>query len=286
MPRIDAFLKLGSAQGCSDVHLAVGVPPMLRMNGDLVPIRFRELGRAGARGLRHRDPVAQPVGEVPRRPRRRLLLRVRGRRPLPRQRVPQGLRRRRRVPDDPGRGADARLARAAADRQEALRLPPGHDPGDGLDRHRQVDDARRDDRHAEHEQEAQHHQPRGPDRVRPPQQAEPGRAARARHAPAHLRRGRARRDARGPGRDPGRRAARPRDDLDGDDRRRDRPPRARHAAHDERGQDHRPHDRRAAGRRARADQELPRPGPDRGHHAGAGQAARRAAAAARSARSW
>ena len=46
MPRIDAFLKLGSAQGCSDVHLAVGVPPMLRMNGDLVPIRFRELGAA------------------------------------------------------------------------------------------------------------------------------------------------------------------------------------------------------------------------------------------------
>jgi twitching motility protein PilT len=43
MPRIDAFLKLGSSQGCSDVHLAVGVPPMLRVNGDLVPIRFREL---------------------------------------------------------------------------------------------------------------------------------------------------------------------------------------------------------------------------------------------------
>jgi twitching motility protein PilT len=46
MPRIDAFLKLGSSQGCSDVHLAVGVPPMLRMNGDLVPIRFRELAAA------------------------------------------------------------------------------------------------------------------------------------------------------------------------------------------------------------------------------------------------
>ena len=44
MPRIDAFLKLGLAQGCSDVHLAVGVPPMLRMSGDLVPIRFRDLG--------------------------------------------------------------------------------------------------------------------------------------------------------------------------------------------------------------------------------------------------
>ena len=44
MPRIDAFLKLGTAQGCSDIHLAVGVPPMLRMSGDLMPIRFRDLG--------------------------------------------------------------------------------------------------------------------------------------------------------------------------------------------------------------------------------------------------
>tara|TARA_R110002049_G_scaffold9778_6_gene48970 strand:- start:2792 stop:3895 length:1104 start_codon:yes stop_codon:yes gene_type:complete len=43
MARIDAFLKLGLAQGCSDVHLAVGVPPMLRMNGDLLPIKFRAL---------------------------------------------------------------------------------------------------------------------------------------------------------------------------------------------------------------------------------------------------
>jgi twitching motility protein PilT len=44
MARIDAFLKLASAQGCSDLHLAVGVPPMLRMQGDLVPIKFRDLG--------------------------------------------------------------------------------------------------------------------------------------------------------------------------------------------------------------------------------------------------
>ena len=43
MARIDAFLKLGMQQGCSDLHLAVGVPPMLRMNGDLMPIKFREL---------------------------------------------------------------------------------------------------------------------------------------------------------------------------------------------------------------------------------------------------
>jgi twitching motility protein PilT len=43
LARIDAFLKLGTQQGCSDVHLAVGVPPMLRMYGDLMPIKFRDL---------------------------------------------------------------------------------------------------------------------------------------------------------------------------------------------------------------------------------------------------
>jgi twitching motility protein PilT len=44
MARIDAFLKLGLAQGCSDIHLAVGIPPMLRLHGDLMPIKFRNLG--------------------------------------------------------------------------------------------------------------------------------------------------------------------------------------------------------------------------------------------------
>jgi twitching motility protein PilT len=44
MAKIDAFLKLGREQGCSDVHLSVGVPPMLRMNGELMPIKFRNLG--------------------------------------------------------------------------------------------------------------------------------------------------------------------------------------------------------------------------------------------------
>ena len=43
MARIDSFLKLGLDQNCSDIHLAVGVPPMLRMHGDLLPIKFREL---------------------------------------------------------------------------------------------------------------------------------------------------------------------------------------------------------------------------------------------------
>jgi twitching motility protein PilT len=50
LARIDAFLKLGVQQGCSDVHLAVGVPPMLRMHGELLPIKFRDLRGAELEG--------------------------------------------------------------------------------------------------------------------------------------------------------------------------------------------------------------------------------------------
>jgi twitching motility protein PilT len=50
LARIDAFLKLGTQQGCSDVHLAVGVPPMLRMHGDLLPIKFRDVREAELEG--------------------------------------------------------------------------------------------------------------------------------------------------------------------------------------------------------------------------------------------
>jgi twitching motility protein PilT len=50
MARIDAFLKLGTDQGCSDIHFAVGLPPMLRMHGDLMPIKFRELSQAELEG--------------------------------------------------------------------------------------------------------------------------------------------------------------------------------------------------------------------------------------------
>ncbi len=44
MARVDAFLQLGREQGCSDIHFAVGVPPMVRLHGELVPIKYRHLG--------------------------------------------------------------------------------------------------------------------------------------------------------------------------------------------------------------------------------------------------
>ena len=37
MARIDAFFKLMSEQKASDLHLSTNNPPMLRINGDLVP---------------------------------------------------------------------------------------------------------------------------------------------------------------------------------------------------------------------------------------------------------
>jgi len=41
--RINAFLKLGRQQGASDIHFAVGTPPLIRMHGELTPIKYREL---------------------------------------------------------------------------------------------------------------------------------------------------------------------------------------------------------------------------------------------------
>jgi twitching motility protein PilT len=41
--RINAFLKLGRHQGGSDIHFAVGTPPLIRLYGELSPIKYRNL---------------------------------------------------------------------------------------------------------------------------------------------------------------------------------------------------------------------------------------------------
>src|SRR5262249_45083198 len=43
MPRIDAFLKIGREQGGSDIHFTVGQPPLVRLDGELTPIKYRAL---------------------------------------------------------------------------------------------------------------------------------------------------------------------------------------------------------------------------------------------------
>jgi twitching motility protein PilT len=49
--RIDTFLRLGREQGASDIHFAVGVPPMLRLHGDIQPVRYRDLTADECRSL-------------------------------------------------------------------------------------------------------------------------------------------------------------------------------------------------------------------------------------------
>jgi twitching motility protein PilT len=42
-PRIDRFLRLMTGRGASDFHMTVGRPPMLRVSGQMEPIRYRTL---------------------------------------------------------------------------------------------------------------------------------------------------------------------------------------------------------------------------------------------------
>jgi len=44
MARIDAFFRLMHAQNASDLHLSAGCIPCLRIQGDLEPVKFKELG--------------------------------------------------------------------------------------------------------------------------------------------------------------------------------------------------------------------------------------------------
>jgi twitching motility protein PilT len=43
MARIDAFFRLMNAQGASDLHLSSGCPPCLRLQGDIEPVKYKEL---------------------------------------------------------------------------------------------------------------------------------------------------------------------------------------------------------------------------------------------------
>ncbi len=51
MARINAFLQLGREQNCSDIHFAVGSPPLVRQLGELNPIKYRDLTAAELQDL-------------------------------------------------------------------------------------------------------------------------------------------------------------------------------------------------------------------------------------------
>jgi twitching motility protein PilT len=51
MARIDTFLQLAREQGCSDVHFTVGLPPLVRLDGELTPLRYEAIGEADAHAM-------------------------------------------------------------------------------------------------------------------------------------------------------------------------------------------------------------------------------------------
>ncbi len=51
MSRIDAFLEIGKQQGGSDIHFTVGLPPLVRLDGELLPIKYRSLSQEETDGL-------------------------------------------------------------------------------------------------------------------------------------------------------------------------------------------------------------------------------------------
>ena len=51
MARIEAFLKLGREQGCSDIHFTVGLPPLVRLDGQLTPLKYRDLSKEEIAGM-------------------------------------------------------------------------------------------------------------------------------------------------------------------------------------------------------------------------------------------
>ena len=49
MARLDSFLRLVAEQKASDLHFHAGAPPIIRFDGDLLPLPFRTLSDAEAR---------------------------------------------------------------------------------------------------------------------------------------------------------------------------------------------------------------------------------------------
>ncbi|CAA9504834.1 MAG: Twitching motility protein PilT, partial [uncultured Solirubrobacteraceae bacterium] len=226
-------------------------PRPARADGGLPRARSHDDARAHLR-----DPLQRPAPAAGDGLAARLRLLHPEHRALPRQRVLPAQRDRRGVPPDPVGHHPDRRARPAGRRprllHQAARPRPRHGPDRLGQEHVAGGHDRRDQLHAR----GPHPHRGGPDRVPALPQEVARQPARDRRGRDELRRGAQGRPAPGPRRHPRRRDARPGDHLHRADRRGDRPPRLRHAAHAERAVDHRPRHRRLPAPPAAAD---PRP---------------------------
>ena len=61
MAKIDAFFKLMNEQGASDLHLASGLPPALRVRGDIERVKFKVLDSDDLRGMLYEIAPEQKI---------------------------------------------------------------------------------------------------------------------------------------------------------------------------------------------------------------------------------
>ena len=51
MAKIDAFFKLMSEQGASDLHLSTGAPPIFRLHGEMERLNFKALAHEDLKSI-------------------------------------------------------------------------------------------------------------------------------------------------------------------------------------------------------------------------------------------
>ncbi len=61
MAKIDAFFKLMNEQGASDLHLAAGLPPALRVRGEIERVKFKVLDSDDLRGMLYEIAPEQKI---------------------------------------------------------------------------------------------------------------------------------------------------------------------------------------------------------------------------------
>jgi twitching motility protein PilT len=63
MAKIDAFFKLMNEQGASDLHLAAGLPPALRIRGEIERVKYKVLDNDDLRGMLYEIAPEQKIKE-------------------------------------------------------------------------------------------------------------------------------------------------------------------------------------------------------------------------------
>ncbi len=234
---LERLLEYAVTHGASDIHVHSGAPVKLRLNGQLARLRLESEERIDpefARTMIHEALTPEQASVLHQHGQVDFAYTPPRHRALPQQRLPATARHRRGLPRHPAGAADPGAARPAREPRQARQLSPGHGAPDRTGRLRQIVHPGGPPQHRQPGAPRSHHQHRGPDRIHPPLETLRGQPAPGRPPHQLLRPRPPRRPARRPRHHRHRRAARSGNHLAGAHRGRNRPPRARLAAHQQR----------------------------------------------------